>query len=493
MDSTGPEMLCQLRERLSDRIGVQKFQTWFSASTEFELAGHALTIYVPTAFVGNWIVSNYTAKILDVLRELTKAEPQLAVRVRPKTLGESANGNGHAAYAAPPAEPAASAAVLPAGVGQGGSGRTSASEPADVGAEPRSSLGLRGELSTFVVGPSNQLAFSAAQTLARAPGAGFRHLLIHGGCGLGKTHLLQGICNGVRRSHAQLRWEYRSGEEFTNEFIFAVRHNRVEAFRLQYRKVDILAIDDIHFLADKKATQEEFLHTFNAIDACGKAVVLSSDRHPRELGALSGPLQNRLMAAMVVEIDPPDLLTRREILARRGADLKVELSDDVLDYLARNITSNVRVLEGALYRLVAFAALTKEPMSLDVARRAFHNFVDAHPPLDATTILRVVAAHFGVSPDAVRSTSRDRNVTLARSLTFYLMRKHTKLSYPEIGRALSYKNHSTVVMAVQRIQEILSNRGAVAWKTPAGFQDVPLQPLLDELEQQLPPGRVQPV
>jgi chromosomal replication initiator protein len=332
------------------------------------------------------------------------------------------------------------------------------------------------------------LAFSVTSALVRRPGDAFKHLVIHGGCGLGKTHLLQGVCNGMSRAHPELQWSYLSGDEFTNEFIYAVKAGRVDLFRARFRNVDVLVIDDIHFLANKKATQEEFLHTFNAIDGSGKTVVLSSDSHPRNIATLTEPLVNRLIAAMIVRIDPPDFGTRREILRRRAATMLIELPADVLDYVARHITRNVRELEGALYKLTAFASLTREPIGLDLARRAVEEYVAAAQPPEAADIARIVATHFGVTREALHSGSRDRTVTHARGIAMFLIRKHTRLSFPEIGRLLGSKQHSTVIMAVRRIQTLLDRGGAVAWKTPAGPREAPVRSLLDELEQHMLQG-----
>jgi chromosomal replication initiator protein len=344
---------------------------------------------------------------------------------------------------------------------------------------------LRGNLETFVVGPSNELAFAVASGVVRSPGHAFKHVVIHGGCGLGKTHLLQGICSGLTRIQPALNWCYLSGEEFTNEFIYAVKTGQTDGFRTRFRSVDVLVIDDIHFLANKRATQAEFLHTFNAIDATGQAVVLSCDCHPRSIATLPEPLLNRLVAATVVHIEPPEFATRREILRRRAAKMLAELPDDVLDYVARHVTRNVRELEGALYKLAAYAALTKEPIGVDLARRALEDLVTAAQGPEAIDIERVVVAHFGLTREAVRSNSRDRTVTSARSFVMYLLRKHTRLSLPEIGRLLGDKQHSTVLMAVRRIQTLMDENGAVVWKTPAGVREVLARELLAEFEQRL--------
>ena len=430
---------------------------------------------VPNEFVGNWITSNFMTHLIAAARDAIGSEPRIEIRVEERPVNDSDDTCGGsvttaAVAARPAARPSPARSVLREGPRTDG--------------RPR----LRGELGSYVVGPCNELAFSVASAVVRRPGDAIKHLVIHGGCGLGKTHLMQGICNGVGRAHPALQWCYLSGEEFTNEFIYAVKGGRIDLFRARFRHVDLLVIDDIHFLANKRATQDEFLHTFNAIDACGKAVVLSSDCHPRNIATLTEPLVDRLIAAMVVRIDPPDFATRREILRRRAAAMLGELPDDVLDYVARHVSRNVRELEGALYKLAAYASLTKEPMRLDVARRAIEDYVATARPPEAADIERTVAAHFGVTREALRSGSRDRSATQARGVAMYLIRRHTRLSFPEIGRLLGSKQHSTVLMAVRRIQALVDRDGAVTWKTPSGTHEASARQLLEEIEQRLVHG-----
>ena len=459
MEQPVAEKVCTIREKVADLIGANRYRTWFGGSTEFQLEGQRLGVTVANQFVGNWISANYMSHLVQATREVVGFDPRVEIHVG--DCGKARDAAGHASESAPspPRE----------------------RKPASARQRPT----LRGELDAFVVGPSNLLAHSVAAAVVRSPGTEYKHMVIHGGCGLGKTHLLQGICNGVRRAHPALRWSYLSGEEFTNEFIYAVKSGRIDLFRARFRTVDVLVIDDIHFLANKKATQEEFLHTFNAIDASGKTVVLSCDCHPRQIATLPDPLVDRLIAAMVVHIDPPDFATRREILKRRAVAMGCDLPEDVRDYVARHVTRNVRELEGALYKLVAYASLTKEPIGLELTRHAIEDYVAKPRAPEAADLARAAAAHFGVSCEALHSNSRDRTVTHARGFAMYLIRQHTRMSFPEIGRMLGNKQHSTVLMATRRIQDLLDRDGAVAWKTSSGVREVPARTLLEEIEQRL--------
>jgi chromosomal replication initiator protein len=462
------EKVSHIRERIANRIGAARYRTWFGDAAELRLKSDGLDVMVANRFVGSWIASNYMEALVASTREVLGSGQKVDVRIV-----THAGPRGDRA-ARPRAHAAAGQPMIP-----------SAAKPGR-----RARATLRGKLEAFVVGSSNQLAYNAALHVVRTPGQAFKLLVVHGGCGLGKTHLLQGLCNGITSTHAMLEWRYISGEQFTNEFISAVQSGRVDLFRARFRNVDVLVIDDIHFLANKKATQEEFLHTFDAIDASGRAVVLSSDRHPRGLSTLSEPLVNRLIAGMVVEIAPPDFEIRREILARRAAALNCTIPGDVLNLVAERIARNVRELEGALYKLVALASLTKDPITLDLARTVVDDHITrTRRTPDADDVVRVVGSRFGVSREQICSKSRDRTLSLARAATMFLVRKHTPLSFPEIGRALGNKNHSTVLMATQRVERLLQQDATVTWKTSSGTHTALLRGLLAGLEQELLPPR----
>jgi len=464
VDVSTLEKISHLRDFVADRIGPTRYRTWFSDTAEFRLNHDSLDVMVSNSFVGNWIAANYMDDLVASVQEVLGAEAQIDVRIVQTTTADVG------VMRCP--QPATAVPPPPARRFREGRAR------------------LRGRLDDFVVGPSNRLAYAAARQMVHDPGKAFKLLVVHGGCGLGKTHLLQGICNGLVRGHPTLEWRYISGEQFTNEFIYAVKSGHVDLFRARFRNVDVLVIDDIHFLANKKATQEEFLHTFDAIDACGKAVVLSSDRHPRGIGTLPEPLVNRLIAGMVVEIDPPDFEIRREILCRRAASMNCEIPDEVFDLVAERIARNVRELEGALCKLVALASLTKGPITLELARTTLDDhIVHTCQTPNADNIIRLAGNRFGVTREQIFSKSRDRTISLARAAAMYLVRKHTLMSFPEIGRAMGNKNHSTVLMATQRIERLLQQSATVAWKTANGTHEALLGGLLEGLEQELFPPR----
>lgn len=474
MDRTVAEKLCELRERVAQRIGHSRFRTWFESSAELRLSPDRLEVVAANSFAKSWIVGNYMADLAQALQDVLGVG--LPVEVWTPVDGpDSSNGKPGPStpLKAPPSRPVdpptAPAALCPL---------------ATVGRRVGT---LRGRLEDFVAGPSNQLAYAAASCVARAPGRDYRVLVLYGPCGVGKTHLLHGICNAVNESHKELRWCYISGEEFTNDYISALRSGIIDRFRERFRTFDVLAIDDVHFLADKRGTEREFLHTFNAIDVTGKVVVLTSDRHPKAIDSLSEPLSNRLLAGMVVDIAPPDIQTRRQILARRSAALPNPVPNEVLEFLAQRISHSVRELEGALVQYVALAALPGARAGVALAEAAIRGCGQAAAPAKPTlsAIVDCTASYFGVSREHIFSPSRDRTVALARAAAMHLVRQHTGMSFPEIGRQMGRKPHSTVIMAVQRVHKALASEEGVQWKSITGVRHAKLKDVLEQIEKRL--------
>lgn len=461
MGGTLAQKCRDIRDCVAERIGPNRYRTWFGDAAEFQLCDEdRLDVMVDSSFVGNWIANNFMGDLVAAAHAVLGDEHNVDIRIVHRTNGKAADkGPRPMADDSPRCQ-----------------------QPSQ---RRRSTLRLRGRLEDFVVGASNQLAYATAAQLAAAPGDAFKLVVLHGGCGLGKTHLLQGICNAVGERHPTLQWAYISGEQFTNEYIYALREQRIELFRARYRNADVLVIDDIHFLCGKKSTQSEFLHTFDAIDTTGKAVVLSSDCHPRSIATLSEPLINRLVSGLVVEITPPDFETRCKIVTQRAARLGRSLPHEVIEFIASHITRNVRELEGALYQLIAVASLTREPMSVELARQALAEFIRGlcHEPA-FTDIERHVVEFFGVSASRLRSSSRDRTVALARAMLIYLVRQHLPMSYPEIGRELG-KRYTTAVMANKRVEQWLTDKVICRWRSVAGPKSMPAHEIVARLEAQL--------
>ena len=298
---------------------------------------------------------------------------------------------------------------------------------------------MKHRLEDFVVGATNRLAFSAATVVCGAAAAPFNPLFIHGACGVGKTHLLQGVCSTVTgqvRNGRPTRWRYVTAEQFTNQFIQALRAKKLNEFRARYRRLDLLAIDDVHFLSAKKATQEEFLHTFNDIQTAGRQIVMASDAHPRLVGELNEQLSSRFLAGMVVKIDLPDAATRLEILRRKAGAMKLTLASEVLEYIAAHVRSSVRELEGTLVKVAALAGLEGRAVTLPLVLEVLaDHLVQADSAVTLGDIESAVAAYFGITPADIHSSRRTRTVSVARMVAMFLARRHTQMSYPEIRQA----------------------------------------------------------
>jgi chromosomal replication initiator protein len=343
---------------------------------------------------------------------------------------------------------------------------------------------LRHDLESYVVGQSNQLAYNAAMYVAEFPGAQYNPLFIHGNCGLGKTHLLQGLCKRFIDHHPTKRWMYLTGEEFTNEFLSALRNNKLDAFRRKVRDLDLLVIDDVHFLAGKKATQEEFLHTFNSIEAMGRQVVMASDNHPKMIEEFGESLVNRFVSGMVVRIDPPNYATRCEILRSLSNRTGLVLNEEVIGWVARRVTQNVRELEGAVTRIAAHVALSGQDADVTMAQQALGD-LDRQlvAPVKPENILQSVCTYFGLEHKDLMSGRRQRTISLARSVAMFLVRKTAKLSFPEIGMRMGKRNHSTVISACRRIERAVLKNESLVWTSTVGEREEEASELIQRLEE----------
>jgi chromosomal replication initiator protein len=346
---------------------------------------------------------------------------------------------------------------------------------------------LRGRFEDLVSGPTNELAYSVVRRIADRSQSAYSPVFIHGGSGLGKTHLLHALANELSEKHPECRWAYVDGDEFTNEFVLAIRSGRIEQFRQRYRHLDVLIIDDIHFLANKKATQEEFLHTFTAIDAQRKHIVLASDSHPKLIGQFSEQLLNRFVAGMVVRIDVPDFGMRCEILRRRAQVATTRpVPEEVIAYIAEHLKSNVRELEGALLKLVMFSSVARQPITLSLARRSLAEHLQrTQRVLGIEEIDQTVSTYFGLTPAELHTSRKTRTIALARGIAMYMARKHTDMSFPEIGRFMGNKNHSTVILASRRIEGWLQDDEIVRRQTPGGVCEERLAEIINKVEDQL--------
>ncbi len=316
---------------------------------------------------------------------------------------------------------------------------------------------------TFVIGSSNRFAHAAAVAVAEAPGKAYNPLLIYGDSGLGKTHLLHAIGHYVRSLFTGARVRYVSSEEFTNDFINAIRDDRAQGFQRRYRDVDVLLIDDIQFLEGKIQTQEEFFHTFNTLHNANKQIVITSDRPPKRLEALEDRLRNRFEWGLITDVQPPDLETRIAILRKKAATERLTAPPDVLEFIASKIQTNIRELEGALIRVTAFASLNRQPVDLTLGEIVLKDLIPegGEPEISAAVIIAQTAAYFGLSIDDLCGGSRSRVLVTARQIAMYLCRELTDLSLPKIGQQFGGRDHTTVMHADRKIRQLMAERRSV--------------------------------
>jgi len=316
---------------------------------------------------------------------------------------------------------------------------------------------------TFVIGSSNRFPHAAAVAIAEAPGKAYNPLMVYGDSGLGKTHLLHAIGHYVRSLYQGAKVRYVSSEEFTNEFINAIRDDRQDRFKRRYREVDVLLIDDIQFLEGKTQTQEEFFHTFNTLHNANKQIVLTSDRAPKRLEALEDRLRNRFEWGLITDVQPPDLETRIAILRKKAAVERLTAPPDVLEFIASRIQTNIRELEGALIRVTAFANLNKQDVDMTLTEIVLKDLIPegGEPEITAPLIIAQTAAYFGLSIEELTGPSRGRHLVLARQIAMYLCRELTELSLPKIGAQFGNRDHTTVMYANTKIKDLLADRRAV--------------------------------
>lgn len=422
------ELWQQALVKLKENLGKQSFDTWISPTSFVSLNKTELRLAVPSKLHRDWITEHFLTQIEESISSLCGQTIAVTFEVDP-AAAEKKNGGE----------------------------KIQRKEDRDRPQSPvqrANNLSARYTFDSFVVGASNQFAHAASTAVASKPGFHYNPLFIYGGVGLGKTHLVNAIGNQAASQDAHVKILYLSSESFMNELIGSLRRDKMDEFKTKFRNIDILILDDIQFIAGKERTQEEFFHTFNSLYDAHKQIILTSDKFPKEIPGLEDRLRNRFEWGLIADIQPPDMETRVAILQKKSDELNVELPQEIAVFLATQISSDVRALEGALTRLSAFSSMTKAPLTIDLAKEVLRNILqDARPELTVESIQKAICDHYNIKIGDLKAKRRTQNIALPRQVAMYLCRKHTDTSFPAIGAKFGGRDHSTVIHASKTIEQ----------------------------------------
>jgi chromosomal replication initiator protein len=502
MELTPSEVWDRVLEAARSGMPMQSFRTWLSGLRAAAITGDEILVETPSDFHTEWVEDKFGTGLAEIASrvtgrpvtltfrtaedgdfphlpdvQVTPSGPTMVPGVRPApppggafppgtTDGEGRreSGRGHGPNAPHPGNPAGSAGGTARGSGAGSPGthRGQGPETGALGGGP--GLNERYSFDRFVVGTNNQLAAAASHAVAESPARIYNPLFIYGGVGLGKTHLMHAVGHEILVRHPERRVAYVSAERFMNELVNAIQTGTTGAFRRHYRQMDLLLVDDVHFLVKKESTQEEFFHTFNTLYDAGKQIILTSDRAPKDLPGVEDRLVSRFEWGLVVDMKPPDYETRVAILRKKADDDRLVLEDAVIDFVARSCTSSVRELEGAIIKLLAYSSLKREEVTEALAREALDGMLRSSAGsggpgarLTAETIRARVAEAWGVSVEALQSRRRTKDLTVPRQVAMYLIKELLDESLVGIGRAFGGRDHSTVIHSIRKVEADLSS------------------------------------
>ncbi|MBU4270072.1 chromosomal replication initiator protein DnaA [Candidatus Dependentiae bacterium] len=453
-------------KNIKEEVGSQTVETWFKAVSLEKLSHETNTVYLnaPNQFVKNWLKEHYLNLITNNLQSLLKLNNLTVEFISPEVKQINKKN------------------IIPASVIQTIETQATVNKNQDSNIENNSNnsieklepklnlptkennllkktnnLNPNYNFDTFIVGPNNSLAHAAGYAICQNLGKVYNPLFIYGGTGLGKTHLLHAIGNEVKNKDNSKIILYQTTDKFTNEFISAIRLDKIAIFRQKYQKIDLLLLDDIQFLSNKEQTQEMFFHIFNLLYEEKKQIILSSDTFPKEIKGLQARLKSRLEWGLVVDIQMPDLETKIAILQKKAEQNGIILTEDVVNFIASKVTSNIRELEGCLIRVSAFSTLTNKPISLDLAKRVLLHLNDNNKKegIMLERVLHVTASYYSMSINDLRSQKRQKNIALIRQVTFYMMKKLTFCSLKTIGEFVGQRDHSTVLHAITKVEQMI--------------------------------------
>ena len=420
-------------------LSPANYETWLRDTQLIDVDEQRFRIAVPNGFAKDWLETRYRSLISQTLARIVGYSVQVDFVVNAAPPGETTGAAGDGVATQREDAPRSQHVRV---------------EPTRVGGEGgATNLNPRYMFANFIVGSANRLAHAASLSVAERPGHAYNPLFLYGGVGLGKTHLMHAIGNQVIARFPRKRVVYATSEKFTNEFITSIQQGKIDEFRARYRRIDLLLIDDIQFIADKERTQEEFFHTFNAIHEDGKQIVLSSDRPPKAILTLEERLRSRFEWGLIADLTAPDLETRIAILRAKAEEGAVPITSDVIEFIARKVVSNIRELEGALNRIVAFSSMGATPISIELAQAVLSNVLYNPKKRQVTPerIAKVVSDYYSVPMDALQGQKRDKAIVVPRQIAMFLMREETDVSLLRIGAELGGRDHSTVLHACDKI------------------------------------------
>ena len=412
-------------EELRERLGNQNFETWIKPIRFCEQNGNEIRLDVPNKFFRDWLMDHFIEPIEQVLGSLERHEVKVSLTVNQNLQ----NKDGPA------------------------KNEKKADREWDKPQRPSNHLIAKYTFENFVIGASNQFAHAASMAVANQPGEHYNPLFIYGGVGLGKTHLVNAIGHRAIAKRANLKVVYLSSESFMNELISSLRRDRMDEFKTKFRNIDLLILDDVQFIAGKERTQEEFFHTFNSLYESHKQIVITSDKFPKEIPGLEDRLRNRFEWGLIADIQPPDMETRVAILQKKAETEGVQLPHEVAIFLASNIDSNVRELEGSLTRLGAFSSLTRSIITTDLAKEVLRNTLKgAQKEITVESIQKTICDYYNIKLGDLKAKRRTKNIAFPRQVAMYLCRKYTETSFPTIGDKFGGRDHSTVIHASKTIE-----------------------------------------
>ena len=425
---------------LSKELNKPSFETWFNLTKPVSLENSCLIIEVPNDFTKEWFETRYRGQIIKALKAVTANDHKVSFVIASE-FNEITDQTPVEHYFQPMPDI-----------------KDQKHETVHLKNKFISSFNPRYTFDSFVVGACNRLSHAASLAVAESPARAYNPLFIYGGVGLGKTHLLHAIGQYTLINHGFSRVFYFSSEKFTNEFINAIRDNKTLEFRNKYRNMDVLLIDDIQFLAGKEQTQEEFFHTFNALHDNNKQIIISSDRPPKEIPTLEDRLRSRFEWGLITDLQTPDLETRTAILKKKALSDAIDIPEQVIQYIAGKVITNIRELEGALIRIVAYASLSKTPVTLELTEKALQDIIFTRKKnITIETIIAKTAENFNIRPEEVLSKKRTQNIAMTRQVAMYLCRILTDLSLPKIGEEFGGRDHTTVLHGFKKINTLISS------------------------------------